>query len=60
MKSTTVGIDLAKQVFATCTLDDKGTVIARKELQRDALPGWLAVALTTGAGSVRLRGSSPG
>lgn len=41
MKSTTVGIDLAKQVFATCTLDDKGTVIARKELQRDALPGWL-------------------
>lgn len=41
MESITVGIDLAKQVFATCTVNQHGQVIARRELKRAAFPEWL-------------------
>lgn len=41
MESITVGIDLAKQVFATCTMGPNGRIEGRRELKRDALPDWL-------------------
>jgi len=41
MESTTVGIDLAKQVFSVCMMNERGQITARRELKRDALPGWL-------------------
>ena len=39
-KRTTVGIDLAKQVFALCVLDTHGAVIDRKVLRRAAFERW--------------------
>jgi transposase len=33
---TTVGIDLAKEVFAVCVLDATGAVLQRRVLRRDA------------------------
>jgi len=33
---TTVGIDLAKDVFAVCVLDVTGSVVERRVLRRDA------------------------
>jgi transposase len=33
---TTVGVDLAKDVFAVCVLDVTGAVIERRVLRRDA------------------------
>lgn len=41
MESTTVGIDLAKQLFSICVVDGKGRVIQRKDLNRTALAEWL-------------------
>ena len=38
----TVGVDLAKQVFATCELDNHGRIVRRAELRRSALIPWLA------------------
>jgi transposase len=43
-KRTTVGIDLAKEVFAICVLDSQGAVIDRKVLRRTAFERW-AVSL---------------
>ena len=37
---TTLGIDLAKEVFAVCMLDATGAVITRKVLKRDAFIVW--------------------
>ncbi len=37
---TTVGIDLAKEVFAICVLDARGAVIERKVLRRVAFERW--------------------
>lgn len=37
---TTVGIDLAKEVFAVCMLDTKGAVVYTKALKRDAFISW--------------------
>lgn len=37
---TTVGIDLAKEVFAICMLDARGAVIERKVLRRVAFERW--------------------
>lgn len=37
---TTVGIDLAKDVFAVCVLDVTGAVIERRVLRRDAFIKW--------------------
>ena len=42
MQSITAGVDLAKQVFAICLMDDAGHVVGRRELQRDAFHQWLA------------------
>jgi transposase len=41
MESTTIGIDLAKNVFSICVMNDKGQVTQRLELKRDALADWL-------------------
>jgi transposase len=37
---TTVGIDLAKEVFAVCVLDATGTVLQRRVLRREAFIRW--------------------
>lgn len=39
---TTVGIDLAKEVFAVCVLDARGAVVERKVLRRAAFERWAA------------------
>jgi transposase len=39
---TTVGIDLAKDVFAVCVLDKRGAVSERRVLRRDAFERWAA------------------
>nr|WP_244137452.1 transposase [Burkholderia pyrrocinia] len=36
----TIGIDLAKEVFAICVLDDRGTVLERRVLRRAAFERW--------------------
>lgn len=41
MESTTVGVDLAKQVFSVCVMDGRGRVTQRHELKREALRAWL-------------------
>ncbi len=57
---TTVGIDLAKDIFAVCVLDTAGAVLQRRVLRREAFMRWAeqlpqcrsqwkpAVLLTTG------------
>ncbi|MGB2901891.1 MAG: IS110 family transposase, partial [Candidatus Dechloromonas phosphoritropha] len=35
MKITTVGIDLAKQVFQVHGVDERGKVVLKKQLKRD-------------------------
>lgn len=42
MNTITIGVDLAKLVFAICELDENGRVRQRKELRRDAFAAWLA------------------
>jgi transposase len=42
MKSITVGVDLAKQVFAICEVETTGKVVSRRELKRDGFHAWLA------------------
>jgi transposase len=37
---TTVGVDLAKEVFAVCVLDKAGAVVYSKVLKRDAFIVW--------------------
>jgi transposase len=37
---TTIGIDLAKEVFAVCALDTTGAVVYSKVLKRDAFIAW--------------------
>ncbi len=39
-KRTTVGIDLAKEIFAICVLDAQGAVLERKVLRRTAFERW--------------------
>jgi transposase len=63
MKLTTVGIDLAKNVFQVHGIDEHGKVLVKKQLRRDqmatffvnlpsCLVGWRpAAALTTGRAS---------
>lgn len=41
MNPTTVGIDLAKQVFSICTVDANGKVLNRQVLKREAMPAFL-------------------
>lgn len=42
MRTITIGVDLAKQVFSACEMDAGGTVMQRRELRRDAFTTWLA------------------
>lgn len=42
MATITIGIDLAKLVFSTCSVDARGHVVQRKEFRRDAFAAWLA------------------
>jgi transposase len=37
---TTVGVDLAKDVFAVCALDATGAVLQRRVLRREAFMRW--------------------
>lgn len=41
MESITVGVDLAKQVFALCTVDGTGRVSTRQELGRTGFHAWV-------------------
>ena len=45
---TTVGIDLAKEVFAVCILDAGGAVLERKVLRRAAFERWAAALAPCG------------
>jgi transposase len=42
MSTITIGIDLAKSTFATCTLDGGGRVLERRDFKREAFGLWLA------------------
>ena len=42
MKTTTVGIDLAKNVFQVHAVDERGTVVLRKQLRRDQMTTFFA------------------
>ena len=42
MNTITIGVDLAKCMFSTCTLDASGRVLRRRDLGRDAFAAWLA------------------
>src|SRR5690606_11518938 len=41
MRTITIGVDLAKQVFAVCSVDAAGRVEDRRDLRRDAFKQWL-------------------
>ena len=41
MNTTTVGVDLAKMIFAVCVMDDHGAVLRRLQLRREAFALWL-------------------
>ena len=42
MHTITIGVDLAKQVFSACSLDERGAVTQRRDLRRDSFTLWLA------------------
>src|SRR5208337_1815395 len=42
MEVTTIGIDLAKSVFAVCGADARGKVVVRKQLRRAQLAGFMS------------------
>ena len=42
MKITTVGIDLAKNVFQIHAVDERATVVLRKQLRRDQMTAFFA------------------
>ena len=41
MHNITIGIDLAKSVFSTCTVDATGRVLQRQDLRREAFASGL-------------------
>lgn len=41
MRTITIGVDLAKQVFSTCEADATGRVCQRKDFRRNAFAAWL-------------------
>lgn len=41
MRTITIGVDLAKQVFSVCSVDAAGRVQDRRELRREAFRKWL-------------------
>ena len=42
MRTITIGVDLAKQVFSVCSVDPAGRVRDRRELRREAFSQWLS------------------
>ncbi|MGH8234408.1 MAG: IS110 family transposase [Terriglobales bacterium] len=42
MSTITIGVDLAKYLFATCETSVSGRVLRRRDLKRDAFAEWLA------------------
>jgi transposase len=42
MKITTVGIDLAKNVFQVHAVDERGAVVLRRQLRRDQMTAFFA------------------
>ncbi len=42
MSTITIGVDLAKNAFAVCVVDDSGRVLRRLEFKRAAFAAWLA------------------
>ncbi|MGA9912347.1 MAG: IS110 family transposase [Paraburkholderia sp.] len=42
MSTITIGVDLAKSVFSVCEVDDRGHVLRRRDLRREAFGVWLA------------------
>ncbi len=42
MSTITLGVDLAKSVFAACAMDGSGHVCRRQDLRREAFATWLA------------------
>ena len=57
MRTITIGVDLAKQVFSLCSVDAAGRVQERRELRRDAFIQWLpsVPAGTTVAKKIKFR-----
>ncbi len=43
MRTVTIGVDLAKQVFPVCSVDAAGRVQERRDLRGDAFIQWLPV-----------------
>ena len=41
MRTITIGVDLAKQVFSVCSVDAAGRVEDRRDLRREAFRQWL-------------------
>lgn len=41
MRTITIGVDLAKQVFSVCSVDAAGRVQHRRDLRREAFRQWL-------------------
>uniref|UniRef100_UPI0025F4862D IS110 family transposase n=1 Tax=Stenotrophomonas sp. UBA7606 TaxID=1947559 RepID=UPI0025F4862D len=41
MRTITIGVDLAKQVFSVCAADAAGRIQERRELRREAFIQWL-------------------
>lgn len=41
MNLTSVGVDLAKDVFSVCAMSAEGRVVERRDLKRDAFRAWL-------------------
>ncbi len=41
MRTITIGVDLAKQVFSVCSVDAAGRIQERRDLRREAFIQWL-------------------
>ena len=41
MRTITIGVDLAKQVFSVCSVDAAGRIADRRDLRREAFMQWL-------------------
>ena len=41
MRTITIGVDLAKQIFSVCSADVAGRVLERRDLRREAFVQWL-------------------
>ncbi len=53
--SVTIGVDLAKEVFALCVLNEHGTVLERRVLRRQAFERW---AMQAPSGTIAMESCS--